>query len=154
MPVVTERRRPASAAIVESAVQTVSKISQIAIPGVRETSKPEVTPKSKVEAKPTKGNSRECLNAAKIMPAGAMNGRNQSRKNAGAYSYPSHQVGLPIDLDEIATAIRAPTISSCVTTIAIVHWRVSDPAGVDSSFRDGGGNDIVNDNSLYSRCRR
>jgi hypothetical protein len=31
---------------------------------------------------------------------------------------------------------------------------VSDPAGVDSSFRDGGGNDIVNDNSLYSRCRR
>ena len=72
MPVVTERRRPASAAIVESAVQTVSKISQIATPGVREISKPEVTPKSRVEAKPTYGNNREYLNAAKIMDAGAM----------------------------------------------------------------------------------
>ena len=83
MPVVTERRRPASAAIVESAVQTVSKISQIATPGVREISKPEVTPKIRVEAKPTYGNNREYLNAAKIMAVGAMNGRSQSRKKAG-----------------------------------------------------------------------
>ncbi len=52
MPVEIERRRPASAAIVVSAIQTAMAISPIAMPGVRERSEIEIATRKSVEAKP------------------------------------------------------------------------------------------------------
>ena len=111
-PVATERRRPAIAAIVVSAMQIARAISPRAMPGVRERSAIAIAARKSVEPKPVYGRIRENLNAVTSIAIGATNGKNQSKKNAGSCWLPSHQVGLPIVYAEKVSVNKDPIIKS------------------------------------------
>jgi hypothetical protein len=128
MPVDIERRRPAIAAIVVSAIQTAMANSPRAIPGVRERSEIEIATRKSVEPKPMYGRIVENLVAATSIAIGATNGKNQSKKNAGSCWLPSHQVGLPIARAEKVNVNKDPAINSCEIITAFTHGLVNEPA--------------------------
>ena len=142
MPVDIERRRPASAAIVVSAIHTAMAISPRAMPGVREISEIEIATRKSVEAKPMYGRNRENLTTVTSIAIGAINGRNQSKKNAGSCRLPSHQVGLPMARAEKVNVNKDPAINSCEITTALTHGLVSEPAASVWACEGGGSNDI------------
>ncbi|MCX6536227.1 MAG: hypothetical protein NT119_06710 [Actinobacteria bacterium] len=142
MPVDIERRRPASAAIVVSAIQTAMAISLRAMLGVRERSEIEIATRKSVEAKPMYGRIRENLITVTSIANGATNGRNQSRKNAGSWRLPSHQVGLPIARAEKVNVNKDPVINICEITTAFTHGLVNEPAASVLACEGGGSNDI------------
>ncbi len=143
MPVEIERRRPASAAIVVSAIQTAMAISPSAMPGVRERSEIEIATRKSVEAKPMYGRIRENLITVTSIAIGATNGRNQSKKNAGSCRLPSHQVGLPIARAEKVNVNKDPVINSCEVITALTHGLVNEPAVSVWACEGGGSNDIT-----------
>jgi len=143
MPVDIERRRPASAAIVVSAIHTAMDNSPRAMPGVRERSGIEIATRKSVEAKPMYGRIRENLITVTSIAIGATNGRNQSRKNAGSCRLPSHQVGLPIACAEKVNVNNDPVINSCEIITAFTQGLVNEPAASVWACEGGGSNDIT-----------
>jgi hypothetical protein len=85
---------------------------------VREISEIEIATRKSVEAKPMYGRNRENLTTVTSIATGAINGRNQSKKNAGSCRLPSHQVGLPMARAEKVNVNKDPAINTCEMTTA------------------------------------
>ena len=109
-PAVTERRRPAIAAIVVSAVQPARIASPSAIPGDRETSTMLVIAKIAVATRPASAAKRDARSTVIITRAGAKNGTITRIENGPFVWFASHQVGFPTVYAEIAKAINEPVI--------------------------------------------
>lgn len=142
-PVDIDRRRPASAAIVVNAMQTVRAISASAMPGVRDRSEIAIAAKKSVEPKPVYGRSRENLRTVTSIATGATSGRNQSKKNDGSCRLPSHQVGLPIVRAEKVSVNKDPVIRSCEIATAFTQGFVNEPADSVCACEGGGSDDIA-----------
>ncbi len=124
----TERRRPAIAAIVVSAVQPARTASPSAMPGEREISTMLLMAKIAVAMRPASAAKREARITVTITTAGAKNGTIKRTENGPLVWLASHQVGFPTVYAEIAKAINETVIKRCVAITAIVHDLVSEPA--------------------------